>query len=387
MPNCESAFFLMHQLHKGVFKDHLVKWATESTEGGATEVDRRFQKMTAHGDLRHFKKGISLISQWTGTEYKNMEKVFLGVITGCADVGVLRAVRAVLDFIYYAHFEVHTAESVANLDAAWNAFHSNKDIFVKLGIRKHFNIPKLHSMGHYYPTIRKLGALDGYSTEGPKRLHIDFAKRGYRASNRRQYIKQMTVWLERQEVIYRFEAYLRWTHGQSIHDTGEDQKAGAEEQDDNLEDDDLASEKSANEAVDENEPEDNLKIRSTTYSIAKRPAFPRTSVKSLKEHFGAPDFLYCLDDYLRKMYNSAQSRAQVQPSTRIDDLSTLQVYSQFKVQLPLMSQVSQDIINDTVRAAPEQTEKGAKAAVPSQFSTVLAREGSMKIAADGNPLE
>lgn len=52
-----------------------------------------------------------------------------------------------------------------------------------------------------------------------------------------------------------------------------------------------------------------------------------------------------------------------------------------------MSQVSQDIINDTVWAAPEQTEKGAKAAVPSQFSTVLARERSMKIAADGNPLE
>jgi len=81
-----------------------------------------------------FKKGISLTTQWTGTEHKNMEKVFLGVLAGATDPAILHAVRAVLDFIYYAHFETHTDESLAQLDAAWKVFHDNKDAFIELEI-------------------------------------------------------------------------------------------------------------------------------------------------------------------------------------------------------------------------------------------------------------
>ncbi|OBZ74731.1 hypothetical protein A0H81_05568 [Grifola frondosa] len=77
---------LLHQLHKGVFKDHTVSWATECIDGGAKEIDYRFKAMPTHPTLRHFKKGISLVTQWTGTEYKNMEKVFLGVLTGASDL-------------------------------------------------------------------------------------------------------------------------------------------------------------------------------------------------------------------------------------------------------------------------------------------------------------
>lgn len=73
---------LLHQLHKGVFKDHTVKWATDAIHGEAAEMDARFISMSKHSDLRHFKNGISLTTQWTGTEHKNMEKVFLGVLAG-----------------------------------------------------------------------------------------------------------------------------------------------------------------------------------------------------------------------------------------------------------------------------------------------------------------
>lgn len=189
---------ILHQLHKGMFKDHTVKWATACVDGEDEEVDRRFKAMSTHGDLRHFKKGISLISQWTGNEYKHMEKVFLGVLAGSVNSQVARAVRAVLDFIYYAHFgppEVHTVESLANLETAWRTFHDTKEVFIRLGVRDNFDFAKLHSMEHYMGSILWLGAADGYNTEGTERLHIDFAKQGYRASNRKQYTLQMTRWL------------------------------------------------------------------------------------------------------------------------------------------------------------------------------------------------
>ena len=167
--------------------------------------------MTQGTDLRHFKKGISLILQWTGTEYKNMEKVFLGVLAGQAEPGLICIIHATLDFIYYAHFEYHTSDSLHKLEQAWVAFHQNKHYFIDNGIHTHFNIPKIHSMQHYVAAIVSLGSADGYSTESPERLHIDFAKSAYRASNKKQYAKQMTKWLMLQESCHRFSNYLHWT--------------------------------------------------------------------------------------------------------------------------------------------------------------------------------
>ncbi|OBZ65482.1 hypothetical protein A0H81_14596 [Grifola frondosa] len=184
-----------HQLHKGVFKDHTVSWATECIDGGAKEIDYRFKAMPTHPTLRHFKKGISLVTQWTGTEYKNMEKVFLGVLTGASDPAVLRVVRAVLDFIYFAHFEAHSDNSLSRLNDAWTDFHANKHVFVDCGVREHFNIPKFHSTCHYESSIRRLGSADGYNTEGSERLHIDYAKQAYASSNKRHYVQQIRLGL------------------------------------------------------------------------------------------------------------------------------------------------------------------------------------------------
>jgi len=63
-----------------------------------------------------------------------MEKVFLGVLAGATDPEVVLAAQGILDFIYYAHFETDTDESLAKLDTAWLTFHENKDIFEKLDI-------------------------------------------------------------------------------------------------------------------------------------------------------------------------------------------------------------------------------------------------------------
>ncbi len=62
------------------------------------------------------------------------------------------------------------------------------DIFVELGIRQHFDIPKFHFTGHYRFFLEMYGTADNFNTENTERLHIDMAKNAYAASNRKERI-------------------------------------------------------------------------------------------------------------------------------------------------------------------------------------------------------
>ncbi|THU95129.1 hypothetical protein K435DRAFT_666982, partial [Dendrothele bispora CBS 962.96] len=80
-------------------------------------------------------------------------------------------------------------------------YRKKSNIFVELGVREHFNLPKLHFLYHYTRAIKLYGTTDNYNTESTERLHIDFAKNAYRASNYKDEYTQMTRWLERREKI------------------------------------------------------------------------------------------------------------------------------------------------------------------------------------------
>lgn len=312
-----------------------------------------------------------------------MEKVFLGIVAGGADPEVEHAVRAVLDFIYYAHFEFHTRESLANLEAAWRAFHRSKDVFIKLGVRNNFNFAKLHSMEHYVQSILWLGAADGYNTEGPERLHIDFAKLGYRASNRKQYISQMTKWLERREAIHRFEGYLRWL---KVCVTPKDdaellQPRSEDDSDDEMdEDEDGHENEDEDEIHDSNPPPTRRKANPhspfapTARSVAKNPAFPSVKVLDAVNDFGAHDLVSALEGYLRSADTSHLTRAQREaiPDIKVEGEMRISAYKQVKLDLPVISQASRHVEVDRVRAVPAVPPNGRHRGSPAQFSTVLA---------------
>ena len=65
--------------------------------------------------LQHVKKGISSVTQWTGTEHKEMERVFIGVMTGAVNQKTLTIIWALIDFIYYSQIQLQTSKTLAAL--------------------------------------------------------------------------------------------------------------------------------------------------------------------------------------------------------------------------------------------------------------------------------
>ncbi|EIM79496.1 uncharacterized protein STEHIDRAFT_69427 [Stereum hirsutum FP-91666 SS1] len=216
---------LLHQLSQGVMK-HLLKWLKEIF--GAAEIDARCAALPPNHNLRHFANGITSMKRVSGSEHRDMCRILLGLVVdlplphGLSSARLIRAVRALLDFFYLAQYPVHSSseEDPANeprppssldlLEDALTRFHDNRDIFIELGVRDNFNIPKLHTLRHYVPSIKLFGTTDNYNTEYTERLHIDMAKNAYRSTNRRDEYPQMTTWLERKEKIERHALFVQW---------------------------------------------------------------------------------------------------------------------------------------------------------------------------------
>jgi hypothetical protein len=160
------------------------------------------------------------LSRVTGKEHSQMARILLGIISdihlcqGLDPARLLRAIRAIVDFVFLSQLPVHTSDSLRALKQALQLFHNNKSIFVDLGIHENFNIPKLHSCRHYVSSIKLFGTTDNYNTQHTERLHIELAKDAYRLTNMKDELPQMTAWLERREKIHHHERHIqRLLHG------------------------------------------------------------------------------------------------------------------------------------------------------------------------------
>ncbi|KAJ3831121.1 hypothetical protein F5878DRAFT_677718 [Lentinula raphanica] len=111
----------------------------------------------------------------------------------------ITACRSILHFIQLAQYPSHDNETLQYMKNELLSWHLNKDYFIAKGARSNFDIPKFHSLLHYVDSIKWVGATDNSNTEAFERLHIDFAKEGWRSSNKRDHFPQMTSFISRQE--------------------------------------------------------------------------------------------------------------------------------------------------------------------------------------------
>ncbi|KAJ7307753.1 hypothetical protein DFH08DRAFT_927418 [Mycena albidolilacea] len=298
---------VLHQLYQGVFK-HLLGWCQSLMT--ANELDARIRSLPPSFGVRHFDKGISLLSQVSGKERKAMARILLGCLG-------IRACRSILDFIYLSQYSTH--------DDVWN---ENRDFFISATVRDDFNIPKFHSLLHYVDSIEYFGTTDNYNTEMFERLHIDFAKHGWRASNRRDEFPQMITWLDRQEKISQKPPQppvLRTLTGQAI-------------------------------------------------QLTKKPQSPRQPLADIELHHYTDSFIYTLKEFLNNI-TPASTRML---SNRLQDASLpftrLDIYHNFKFEPSALDPgAEQDETSpetfQTVTSRPQSTDRTS----PPRFDTVIVR--------------
>ncbi|KAL1666819.1 hypothetical protein EV121DRAFT_213993 [Schizophyllum commune] len=321
---------VLHQLYQGVFK-HLVSWCKLCLS--AEELDRRIRTLPPAFGVRHFDNGISALSQVTGKDRKHMARILLGCLVGLMPRAGIVACKAILDFIYYAQYTTHDDVSLSQMRDSLRLWHENSHHFITTKCRDDFNIPKFHSLLHYVDSIPLLGTTDNFNTELFERLHIEFAKRGWRASNKRDAMPQMINWLERQEKVLRWERYFDLMSSSASDDEDE-------------------------ETVHAKTPG---KPCESGISIAKHPAKRSQPVDDITRLHHAPGFSSSLKRYLGVIHQpprtAAQSLKHALPFQKLD------VFHQFSFHP--CSVDDEDDESQTAKASPDH----------SQFDTVMVLTG------------
>lgn len=339
---------ILHQLLQGVMK-HVLSWVSKPSVFGPEEIDTRCRRLPPNHNIRIFSKGITTLSRVSGLEHKNICRILLGLIVdlrlpdGQSPARLIRSVRALLDFLYLAQFPSHSTESLSRLENVLSQFHDNKDIFIDLGARTHFNFPKLHSLIHYMSSIKLFGTTDNYNTEQSERLHIDFTRNAYNATNHKDEYPQMTTWLERREKVQRHAAFIR-------------------------------NQQESNQAQEHVEkPIGPPLARVYLIKMAQHPSVKSVSYNDLALKYGALDFQDALGDFIAA-HRSTMGAATTTRARGEEELLPFRAVPVFhNIKFTVRSQGNNERkpeIVDAIHARPEGTDSQRRL-VPERFDTVL----------------
>jgi hypothetical protein len=120
---------ILHQLHIGLVGEHLFTWILKALKAAKipqAELDNRFVAIPDFPGLWCFRKGVLGISQWTGKERWEMERVLIGCLIGLVDDRVITALAALLDIVQLMRYKSHDSDSLDQLQEAINRFHDAK---------------------------------------------------------------------------------------------------------------------------------------------------------------------------------------------------------------------------------------------------------------------
>ncbi|KAG8770306.1 hypothetical protein FRC12_004370 [Ceratobasidium sp. 428] len=335
--------------------------------------------MTRAKDLRHFKKGISSVEQWTGREAKEMEKVFVPLLAENPDLpaDLVAFIRALLDFCYIARAVRLTDGELDDLNGAWDEMHRLKHVLVSSGVygslRRLDRIHKWHMISHYGESIREFGTPDGYNTEAPEYLHIIYVKRGFAASNKRDAIPQIIEYCGRLEALRIHRAHLDEYYGIESQrepiktailvadDNGSDEPEG--EDGDNPDDEEWSDEEDEDIDVDGEEgpkratvslEAEDVEYPWPEFAIALKPTC-QVTLSELVDVYGATSLERTLKSFLRP-YASGSGSWLIHPFDKFGSWHKLTLYHH-----PLRFAPDEPRQRDVVRVRPQPHDSRGRA--------------------------
>ncbi|KAH9033542.1 hypothetical protein EDB85DRAFT_1890215 [Lactarius pseudohatsudake] len=321
---------ILHQMLQGVMK-HLIAWLTCSNVFGTGQIDAQCQSLPPNHHIKTFSNGITILSRVSGQEHKEMCWILLGLIvdlplpSGQVTSRIVRSLPS------------QTTDTMTRLNEALAQFHSNKAVFVDLGVRNHFNIPKFHSLMHYSLSIALFGTTDNYNTEQTERLHIDFTKDAYRVTNHKDEYPQMTTWLERREKVLQHTVFIKWSQQP------------------------VAEERSSQPPIGPSGPVPR------SVKMTRNPSAKAVSFDQLSRKHGAIDFQDALADFVAQV-NHPEASAAALRTLAADTLLPFRSVPVF-YRIKFTSNSTSTVI-DAVHVQPEQRDTHGRS-VPSQFDTVI----------------